>query len=91
MSCQKFVFVPKLVGFSCWVVAITDDNFDVELVAVGKSIEVLGPILFVKSFGGSIEVTSRDYFASLNVTHTDRSVFSFRNFSQFSRIEDSSY
>ena len=70
---------------------ITNDDFDVQLVEAGKGVEVLGPILFVDALGGSLEITSSDYFACLNVTHTDCSVSFISDLSQFSRIEDNSY
>ena len=50
---------------------ITNADFDVQLVEARKIIEMLGPMLYVDGLGGSLEITSSDYFACLNVTHTD--------------------
>ena len=71
MGHKAFIFGSKLVGFTCWIIDVTNLNFDIQIAQTKENVVVFGLVLFVQGLGGSLEVASNDHFACLNVTHSD--------------------
>ena len=49
---------------------------------------MFAPVIIIQGLGGPVEVANNDYFACLDVTHSDWIFFLVRQLTQFQQIED---